>query len=45
VCGAALEFLFGWAPDTVRPPTEPILLSTLLADAAPDAAPLGQGAA
>jgi NADPH-dependent 2,4-dienoyl-CoA reductase/sulfur reductase-like enzyme len=45
VCGAALEFLFGWTPDTVRAPIEPILLSTLLADAAPDAAPLDHGAA
>jgi NADPH-dependent 2,4-dienoyl-CoA reductase/sulfur reductase-like enzyme len=32
VCGAALEFLFGWTPDSVRAPIEPILLSTFLAD-------------
>ncbi len=30
VCGAALEFHFGWTPDTVRPPIEPVLLSTLV---------------
>lgn len=45
VCGAALEFLFGWAPDTIRPPIEPILLSTLLADAPPDASPFDRGSA
>lgn len=45
VCGPALEFLFGWPADAVRPPVKPILLSTLLADAAPDAAPLDQGVA
>ncbi len=33
VCGVALEFLFGWAPDTVRPPIEPVLLSTIVAAA------------
>lgn len=38
VCGAALEFHFGWAPDAVRPPVEPVLLSTLLAAAQSDAA-------
>jgi D-hydroxyproline dehydrogenase subunit alpha len=43
VCGAALEFHFGWEPDTVRPPIEPVLLSTLLADAASDAAPPDRG--
>jgi NADPH-dependent 2,4-dienoyl-CoA reductase/sulfur reductase-like enzyme len=45
VCGAALDFLLGWPADTVRPPVEPILLSTYLADAAPDGAAPGQGAA
>jgi NADPH-dependent 2,4-dienoyl-CoA reductase/sulfur reductase-like enzyme len=45
VCGAALEFLFGWPADTARMPSEPARLSTILADAA-DAAdvPLHQGA-
>jgi NADPH-dependent 2,4-dienoyl-CoA reductase/sulfur reductase-like enzyme len=38
VCGAALEVLFGWPPEPVRPPIEPVLVSTLLADP-PDAAP------
>lgn len=33
ICGAALHFLHGWEPDTVRAPVEPVLLSTLLADA------------
>ncbi len=42
VCGAALEFHFGWAPDTVRPPVEPVLLSTLLA-AAPSGAVIPDG--
>jgi D-hydroxyproline dehydrogenase subunit alpha len=45
VCGAALEFLLGWPPDTVRPPVEPILLSTYLAGTAPDAASRPHGAA
>lgn len=34
VCGGALEFLFGWPPDSVRVPGEPALLSTILAGAA-----------
>ncbi|MEJ7810012.1 MAG: FAD-dependent oxidoreductase [Gemmatimonadaceae bacterium] len=34
VCGAALEFLFGWPPDAVRPPIEPVLASTLCAGGA-----------
>jgi thioredoxin reductase len=42
VCGAALEFHFGWAPDAVRPPVEPVLLSTLLA-AAPSGAVIPDG--
>jgi NADPH-dependent 2,4-dienoyl-CoA reductase/sulfur reductase-like enzyme len=32
VCGAALEFLYGWTADTVRLPAEPSLLSTLTAE-------------
>lgn len=34
VCGAALEFLCGWSPGTVRPPLEPARLSTLAVAAA-----------
>ncbi|HEY0969797.1 MAG TPA: FAD-dependent oxidoreductase, partial [Gemmatimonadales bacterium] len=45
VCGPALEFLLGWAPDAVRPPIEPVLLATLLPDAAAEAAPPDHGAA
>jgi hypothetical protein len=29
VCGAALETLFGWPPDTVRPPLYPVRLDAL----------------
>ena len=29
VCGAALETIFGWPPDTVRPPIYPVRLDTL----------------
>jgi NADPH-dependent 2,4-dienoyl-CoA reductase/sulfur reductase-like enzyme len=29
VCGAASEFLFGWAPDAVRPPITPARLGSL----------------
>lgn len=38
VCGSALEHIFGWEPGTVRPPVEPVLLSTILADVVPDPA-------
>ena len=31
VCGPALEFLFGWDSDTVRPPTMPALIGHLVA--------------
>lgn len=45
VCGAALEFLNGWAADSVHLPAEPALLSTLLAETATVAAqPRYQGA-
>lgn len=46
ICGAALEFLFGWTSDSVRAPIEPMLLSTFLADASPlpGAPTLDQGA-
>ncbi|MEP6691392.1 MAG: FAD-dependent oxidoreductase [Gemmatimonadaceae bacterium] len=30
VCGPALEFLYGWAPDSVRAPLEPARVSTLI---------------
>ncbi|HUQ79511.1 MAG TPA: FAD/NAD(P)-binding oxidoreductase [Gemmatimonadaceae bacterium] len=33
VCGPALEFLYGWAPGTVRVPLEPVRLSTVAASA------------
>lgn len=45
VCGASLEFLFGWHADTVRLPSEPALLSTILAGTADESADsLHQGA-
>jgi hypothetical protein len=31
VCGPALEFLFGWESDTVRPPARPALIGHLAA--------------
>jgi NADPH-dependent 2,4-dienoyl-CoA reductase/sulfur reductase-like enzyme len=30
ICGAAIEFLRGWPPDTVRPPVRPARLESLL---------------
>lgn len=33
VCGPALDFLLGWPADGTRVPTQPALLTTLLADA------------
>lgn len=33
ICGTALETLYGWMPDPPRPPLEPMLISTLIADA------------
>jgi thioredoxin reductase len=44
ICGAALEFLNGWEPDTMRLPVEPALYSTLTADPATSAPPANQGA-
>ncbi len=32
ICGAALEFLEGWAPDAVRPPLKPVPVCVLEAD-------------
>ncbi|MDB4913503.1 MAG: Pyridine nucleotide-disulfide oxidoreductase, FAD/NAD(P)-binding domain protein [Gemmatimonadetes bacterium] len=43
VCGAALELIYGWPPDTVRLPAEPALFSTLIANSATADVPLGQG--
>lgn len=33
ICGTALETLYGWLPEPPRPPLEPMLISTLIADA------------
>lgn len=33
VCGAAAQFLYGWTPDSVRPPLTPARMATLMADA------------
>ncbi len=44
VCGASLQFLFGWTHDAVRVPSEPALVATILAGAASDAAPVQSGA-
>jgi D-hydroxyproline dehydrogenase subunit alpha len=35
VCGAAVQFLFGWEPDSVRPPVFPVRCSSLAAIAEP----------
>ncbi len=43
ICGAALQWLYGWPTDVVRPPVEPVLISTLLADAATLVAPPDHG--
>ncbi len=32
ICGAALECVMGWRPDSVRPPVEPARVSTLMMD-------------
>lgn len=37
ICGPATQFLFGWSPDSVRPPVFPVRVQSLAADAgAPD---------
>lgn len=41
ICGAALECVMGWPPDSVRPPIQPARFSTLLADV--DASPSTSG--
>lgn len=35
ICGAALEFVFGWSSDSVRPPILPARVSSLIATAPP----------
>jgi D-hydroxyproline dehydrogenase subunit alpha len=32
VCGAAIEFLFGWQPESVRPPVFPVRVGSLIRD-------------
>ena len=44
VCGAALEFLYGWPADVVRLPCEPALFSTLIAEPARTSPSVNQGA-
>jgi hypothetical protein len=34
VCGAALEFLMGWSPDSVRPPAQPVRLGSFISEVA-----------
>lgn len=45
VCGPAVEYLFGWKGDSIRPPVYPVLLSTLLFPSAnpPHNQTLGEG--
>jgi len=38
-CMPALEFLFAWQPDTIRPPIEPALVSVLSSEIADNATP------
>jgi NADPH-dependent 2,4-dienoyl-CoA reductase/sulfur reductase-like enzyme len=35
VCGAALQFLFGWENDSIRPPLFPVRLASLTAESSP----------
>jgi thioredoxin reductase len=44
VCGAALECLMGWAPDSVRVPTQPARCRTLIGRSSSDHIPSEQGA-
>jgi D-hydroxyproline dehydrogenase subunit alpha len=37
VCGPVNEFLFGWKPDSIRPPIFPVTLANLAAAAQPEA--------
>jgi NADPH-dependent 2,4-dienoyl-CoA reductase/sulfur reductase-like enzyme len=41
ICGAALECLMGWRPDSVRPPIQPARLSTMLDAGRASQSPLG----
>jgi hypothetical protein len=42
VCGPALQFLFGWDSDTVRPPVQPASLGELAAAAPEDSGQEGE---
>ena len=44
VCGAALQFLYGWPADSVRLPAEASRYATLLADVGRSATPTDRGA-
>jgi NADPH-dependent 2,4-dienoyl-CoA reductase/sulfur reductase-like enzyme len=44
VCGAALQFLYGWPADSIRIPAEASLYATLLADEGRSAMPTDTGA-
>jgi NADPH-dependent 2,4-dienoyl-CoA reductase/sulfur reductase-like enzyme len=37
VCGAATQFLFGWEPDSIRPPVVPVRMESLLME--PESSP------
>ena len=41
ICGAALECVMGWRPDSVRPPIQPARLSTMLDAGRASQSPLG----
>jgi thioredoxin reductase len=41
ICGAALECVMGWRPDSVRPPIQPARLSTMLEAGRASQSPLG----
>jgi hypothetical protein len=41
ICGAALECVMGWRPDSVRPPIQPARLSTMLDAGRASSSPLG----
>lgn len=41
ICGAALECVMGWWPDSVRPPIQPARLSTMLEAGRASQSPLG----
>jgi NADPH-dependent 2,4-dienoyl-CoA reductase/sulfur reductase-like enzyme len=35
ICGPACEFLFGWQPESIRPPASPARIETLICSSAP----------